>query len=174
MNIIGRRLNNLRFPDDIVLIATSPKALQRMLDEVDRVSTEFRLEFSTKRRSLWLLQKEKKTLNITCHGLQEPYLNKSTSLTRHRASTSMYSLIFYVRLMSPERHHLKPAVQAAAVMLRTPPSTASYRPASHARFPFTARNFENAPVTRRSPASSARRPRRALTLCCDSWMDASL
>ena len=41
-------------------------------------------------------------------------------LTRHRASTSMYSLTFCVRVMSPERHHWKPAVQAAAVMLRTP------------------------------------------------------
>ena len=56
----------------------------------------------------------------------------------------MYSLTFYVRVM-PERHQWKPAVQAAAVMLRTPPSTASYRPASHARLPYTARNFENAP-----------------------------
>jgi len=42
--------------------------------------------------------------------------------TRHRASTSMYSLTFCVRVMSPERHHWKPAVQAAAVMFRTPPS----------------------------------------------------
>jgi len=33
----------------------------------------------------------------------------------------MYSLTFCVRVMSPERHHWKPAVQAAAVMLRTPP-----------------------------------------------------
>jgi len=40
--------------------------------------------------------------------------------TRHRASTSMYSLTFCVRVMSPERHHWKPAVQAFAVMLRTP------------------------------------------------------
>jgi len=30
--------------------------------------------------------------------------------------------------------------------------------ASDAHFPYTARNFENAPVTRQSPASSARRP----------------
>jgi len=29
----------------------------------------------------------------------------------------MYSLTFCVRVMSPERHHWKPAVQAAAVML---------------------------------------------------------
>jgi len=33
----------------------------------------------------------------------------------------MYSLTFCVRVISPERHHWKPAVQAAGVMLRTPP-----------------------------------------------------
>ena len=33
----------------------------------------------------------------------------------------MYSLTFCVRVMFPERHQLKPAVQTAAVMLRTPP-----------------------------------------------------
>jgi len=43
-----------------------------------------------------------------------------TVKTRHRASTSMYSLTFCVRVMSPECHHWKPAIQAAAVMLRTP------------------------------------------------------
>ena len=41
--------------------------------------------------------------------------------TRQRASTSMYSLTFCIRIMSPECHHWKPAVQAAAVMLRMPP-----------------------------------------------------
>ena len=41
--------------------------------------------------------------------------------TKQRASTSMHSLTFCVRVMSPERHHWKPAVQAATVMLRTPP-----------------------------------------------------
>jgi len=62
------------------------------------------------------------------------------SNTRHRTSTGMYSLTFYVRVMLPERHQWK-AVQAAAVMLRTP----------H--------------VTHQSPASSARRPRRVFALC---------
>ena len=47
----------------------------------------------------------------------------------------MYSLTFCVRVMLPERHQRKPAVQAAAVMLRTPP------------------------VEGQSPASCARRPR---------------
>ena len=66
-----------------------------------------------------------------------PYVRSLPPLvnTRHRASTSVYSLTFCVRVMSPERHHWKPAVQAAAVMLRTPT------------------------VTRQSLASSARRPR---------------
>jgi len=75
----------------------------------------------------------------------------------HRASISMYSLTFCVRVMLPERHQWKPAVQAAAVMLRTlprrrpiigqsatptsyirrailrtPPVTASHRPAARA------------------------------------------
>ena len=71
----------------------------------------------------------------------------------------MYSLTFCVRFLLPARHQRKPAVQATAVMLRTPPSTANHRQASHAHFPYTARNFQNAPVTRQSPASSVRRPR---------------
>jgi len=65
----------------------------------------------------------------------------TTNRTRHTASTSMYSLTFCVRVMLPERHQWKPAVQAAALMLRTPP------------------------VGGRSPASSARTPRRAFALC---------
>ena len=57
------------------------------------------------------------------------FVNEHTSTTtetRHRASTSMYSLTFCVRVMSPECHHWKPAVQAAAIMLRTPPSPAGH------------------------------------------------
>jgi len=68
--------------------------------------------------------------------------------------------------MSPERHHWKLAVQAAAVMLRTP-LVNGQSPASYPRpFPIYGAQFENAlPVSRRSPASSARRPRRAFALC---------
>jgi len=97
-----------------------------------------------------------------------------TVLTRHTVSTSMYSLILCVSVTSPERHHRKPAVQATAVMLITPPLTASYQLASHARFPYTACNFENAPVTRRLPAGSARTPRRAFAVCrhITGWMQA--
>jgi len=40
----------------------------------------------------------------------------------------MYSLTFCVRVMLPERQQWKPAVQAAAVMLRTPPSSTASLP----------------------------------------------
>jgi len=56
VNISGRWLNNLRFADDIALIATSPATMQRLLEETDRLSTEFQLKISAKKR-LWLLEK---------------------------------------------------------------------------------------------------------------------
>jgi len=73
--------------------------------------------------------------------------NKST---RHRASTSMYLLTFCIRFMLPESHQWKPAVQAAEVMLRTPPVNGQ-SPASQPRpLPiYTAQFWERPP----SPAS---------------------
>ena len=85
-------------------------------------------------------------------------------VTRHRVSTSIYLLTFCIRIMLPERHQWKPAVQAAAVMLRSSPVDGQ-SPASQPRpLPIYA-ILRMPPVTRQSPASSARRPRRAFTLC---------
>jgi len=101
-----------------------------------------------------------------------PDANQAYSKYKHVLANK---LTFCVHVMLPERHHWKPAVQAAAVMLRTPPpSMASHRPASHVNFPYTARNFENIPITRRSLASSAHTPRRAFALCrhIAGWMQA--
>jgi len=71
----------------------------------------------------------------------------------------MYSLTFCVRVMSPERRHWKPAVRAAAVMLRTPPLDGQ-SPASEPRplaiYGYTACNVKNASVTSRSLISNAR------------------
>ena len=44
----------------------------------------------------------------------------------------MYLLTFCICVILPERHQWKPAVQTAAVMLRTPPSPANQRPAARA------------------------------------------
>ena len=125
------------------------------------------------RSSIWVVRYSKAPLSIcqiSCRSdnpsmryrylvakFADPHKGTKTK-TRHRASTRVYSLTFCVRVVSPERHHWKPAVQAAAVMLRTPPSTVSHRPASHAI-------LRTRPVTRQSPASSARTPRRAFALC---------
>jgi len=69
-----------------------------------------------------LLTKLTTSIKIQTKQTGPQLINKTQ--TRHRASTSMYSLTLCVCVMSPERHHWKPwkpAVQAAAVMLRTPP-----------------------------------------------------
>jgi len=105
-----------------------------------------------------VLKKLLKKLNLTQQDQTTEEENGKNTQTRHRASTSMSSLTFCILFLLPERHQRKPAVQAAAVMLRTPPSTANHRRASHAHLPYMARNFENAPVTCQSAASSTRRP----------------
>jgi len=38
ITVSGRTMNNLRYADDIVLIATSPETLQKLMDKVDIVS----------------------------------------------------------------------------------------------------------------------------------------
>ena len=90
----------------------------------------------------------------------------AAAITRHRASTSMYSLTFCVPVMLSECHQWKPAVQAAAVMLRTPPRRRPVTgqpatPTSHIRRAI----LRTPPVTRWSAASSVRTPRRAFALC---------
>ena len=89
-------------------------------------------------------------------------LSEIISLTRHRASTSMYSLTFCVRFLLPERHQWKPAVQTAVVMLRTPPSAAG-RPRP---LPVCAVRFWGRipPVAGRRRAQTS--PSRPFAICC--------
>ena len=48
----GRTINNLRYADDIVLIATSQEALQRLVNKLSTVSREYGLEINTKKTSV--------------------------------------------------------------------------------------------------------------------------
>jgi len=103
-----------------------------------------------------IARKASNSLKIQILTHQTPkIINGNNTQTRHRANISMYSLTFCVRFLLPERHQRKPAVQAAAVML-----AANHRRASHAHFPYTARNFENAPPVTASPLPSNRHNRR--------------
>ena len=45
----GRTFNNLRYADDIVLIATTATALIQLIDKVDAVSRDYGLEISTRK-----------------------------------------------------------------------------------------------------------------------------
>lgn len=60
-------INNLRYADDIVLIATA-NTLQKVIDKVDLVLREFGFKMGT--RKIKVMQGAKKTIriNITCHG----------------------------------------------------------------------------------------------------------
>ena len=49
VTISGRTINNLRYADDIVLIATSAAALQQLIDRVNEVSKEYGLEINIKK-----------------------------------------------------------------------------------------------------------------------------
>ena len=68
LRISGRNFNNLRFADDIVLISTSPIDLQRLIDEVDRISTRYNLEISTKKTKVMAACREPEVLRISCRG----------------------------------------------------------------------------------------------------------
>jgi len=102
------------------------------------------------------------------HGVTVYKYNQA--ITRDRASTSMYSLTFCVRVMSPERHHCKPTVQAAAPMLRTPPINGQ-SPAIQPRplAIYGAQRWErlrHPPVTNQQRAHTPRKL--GFALCCHS------
>ncbi|CAH1268742.1 Hypp3973 [Branchiostoma lanceolatum] len=69
VNISGRTINNLRFADDIGLIATSPERLQELLDLVNTVSMEYSLEISTKKTKVMATTKQPTVLKIYCQGV---------------------------------------------------------------------------------------------------------
>jgi len=62
----GRTINNLRYAYDIVLIATSPEALQKLVDKADIASSEYGPEISTK--LVLVASSEKIPVKITCNG----------------------------------------------------------------------------------------------------------
>jgi len=110
-----------------------------------------------------------------CIFAAEAYIdNRKLGIERVQACTSMYLLTFCIHVMLPECHQWKPAVQAAAVMLRTPPidtsqpamSTSHIRRAILRTPPVTA---SHRPAARADPAQMAVR-----TMSSYGGMDASL
>jgi len=67
ITVSGRTLNNLRYADDIVLIATTPTALQQLIDKVDAVSRDYGLEIIT-RKTKMMVTSEGRDHTFTCSG----------------------------------------------------------------------------------------------------------
>ena len=65
--ISGRNFNNLRFADDIVLMATSATELQMLLDKVETASNEVKLEIN-ERKTKVMTTATSEQLSIRCHG----------------------------------------------------------------------------------------------------------
>ena len=68
VTISGRTINNLRYADDIVLIATSAAALQQLIDRVNEVSKEYGLEINIKKTKVMVVAKTRETVQLTCNG----------------------------------------------------------------------------------------------------------
>jgi len=64
----SERTDDRQPPDDIVLIATSPAALQQLTDKVDTVSREYGLEISARKTKVMTTAKDNATVNIVCNG----------------------------------------------------------------------------------------------------------
>ena len=57
--IQGCRINNLRFADDIVLIAENPEDLQTLVDKVFRASSDYGLKINIQKTEVQVISKRK-------------------------------------------------------------------------------------------------------------------
>ena len=67
-SVNGRRISNLRYADDIALIAKSAEALQELLSIVSDIYEEFGLQINTKKTKVMTIGQERKECKVTCGG----------------------------------------------------------------------------------------------------------
>src|SRR6218665_3099311 len=68
ITISGRIINNLRYADDIVLVATSKETLQQLMDRVNEASGKYGLEINTKKTKVMVVSRTCEKITITCNG----------------------------------------------------------------------------------------------------------
>ena len=79
VTVSGRTLNNLRYADDIVLVATTPTALQQLLIyKVDAVSRDYGLEISTPKTKV-MVTWEGRDHTFTCNGEATEFIWEQSS-----------------------------------------------------------------------------------------------
>jgi NADPH:quinone reductase-like Zn-dependent oxidoreductase len=68
VTVSGRTINNLRYADDIVLVATSKEALQQLMDRVNETSKKYGLEMNIKKTKVMVVSRNREKIVITCNG----------------------------------------------------------------------------------------------------------
>ena len=68
IRISGRQINNLRYEDDIVLIAMSREELQRLLDKLNQVSESHGMSINTKKTKVMATSQNEEIMNISVSG----------------------------------------------------------------------------------------------------------
>ena len=74
--IKGKQINNLRFADDIVLMAESANDLQVLVDRVQESSCNFGLKINNAKTEVQAISKQKINLCITINGTQLKQVEK--------------------------------------------------------------------------------------------------
>src|SRR6218665_1363216 len=64
ITISGRIINNLRYADDIVLVATSKETLQQLMDRVNEASGKYGLEINTKKTKVMVVSRTCEKITI--------------------------------------------------------------------------------------------------------------
>ena len=78
LQIGGRMITNLRYADDIILLATSEAELQELVDRLDRVSRKYSLLINVDKTKVMASD------GMACHTLG-PWLQKMVSVRRNSA-----------------------------------------------------------------------------------------
>jgi len=69
ITISGRTINNLRYADDIVLIATSQEGLQTLIDKLSTAPHEYGLKVNAKKTDVLVASKDATVVQVTCDNL---------------------------------------------------------------------------------------------------------
>ena len=66
----GRNISNLRYADDIVLIATSPDELQELLDRIVTAGAEYGLKINVDKTKVMIVNAENASLKVNGEPLE--------------------------------------------------------------------------------------------------------
>ena len=85
IEIIGKCYNNLRYADDVALLATTEGNLQQLVNDVGKTSERFGLSLKAKKTQVMVIGRHTSSINIMYNGA--PWNKLNSSFTLAQAST---------------------------------------------------------------------------------------